>query len=52
MISAILILTAFVGGLFGYSSYAANDAVKAHPPLGSFIKIDGVIHPIIENSEL
>ncbi len=30
------------GGLVGYSGYAANSAIQAHPPLGSFIEIDGV----------
>ena len=32
----------FTGGLLGYSSYAANSAVRDHPPIGSFIEIDGI----------
>lgn len=42
MVSVLVFLAALTGGLVGYSSYAANSAVKAHPPLGSFIEIDGV----------
>ncbi len=42
MISAILFLGAITGSLLGYSSYAAINAVKAHPPLGSFAEVEGV----------
>lgn len=37
-----MFLAALTGGLLGYSSYAANSAVKAHPPLGRFVEIDGI----------
>lgn len=42
MVSVIMFLAALTGGLLGYSSYAANSAVKAHPPLGRFVEIDGI----------
>lgn len=42
MVSVIIFLAAVTGGLFGYSSYAANSAVRDHPPIGHFAEIDGI----------
>jgi pimeloyl-ACP methyl ester carboxylesterase len=42
VISITLFLAALTGGLLAYSSYAADSAVRAHPPMGSFIEIEGL----------